>query len=115
MQAHPSHPAPDTSATAAELLGGLWRDLGEQASTAAGVIPGVGAAVDQHAAAIRDALSAGAGVIGPVALASYASGLREVATEQGWELPAAVTWPEAGWQEIRLAAVCLLARQLGHV
>ncbi|MGH3520137.1 MAG: DUF6401 family natural product biosynthesis protein [Haloechinothrix sp.] len=73
--------------------------------------PALLAAVDQHAAAVRDILLLSGGQVGPIELAGYARGVQDVATENGWRRP----WLGDGetvahdWVSLRLAAVCLLA------
>jgi hypothetical protein len=88
----------------------LWAHLGASASAAAADLPRLTAALDQHAAAVRDALSAGAGVIGAAALAGYAKGILN-----GTKPPAAPDWSQPSWLELRLAAVGQLARRYGHL
>jgi hypothetical protein len=67
--------------------------------------PALQAAIDQHAAAIRDILGLSVGSAGPVELAAYARGVRDAATDQGW-LP---TSAAADWVTIRLLAAVSLA------
>jgi hypothetical protein len=68
--------------------------------------PGLLAAVDQHAAEVRDALAtrpdAGRGPA-PHLLLGYARGFVEAAIGRGW-LPQ----PGSDWESLRLAAVCQL-------
>ncbi|WP_433619282.1 DUF6401 family natural product biosynthesis protein [Dactylosporangium sp. CA-139114] len=68
------------------------------------------AAVDQHAAAVRDRITAGAGML--TELASYADGLIDRATQLGWREPDAATadWRGAPPVTVRLLAVCALHR-----
>jgi hypothetical protein len=66
--------------------------------------PGLQAAVDQHAAAVRDILGLTAGRAGPVELAAYARGVLDAADEQGWRRPAV---PD--WVTIRILAAVSLA------
>ncbi|WP_206313926.1 DUF6401 family natural product biosynthesis protein [Streptomyces coryli] len=69
--------------------------------------PGLVAAVDQHAAAVRDAL-----VPGPRAelrredLADYVLGFTDVLTENGWREPVGYDFAA-----VRLTAVCWLVRE----
>ncbi|TCO51292.1 hypothetical protein EV646_101275 [Kribbella antiqua] len=65
--------------------------------------PALHAAVDQHAAAIRDILGLTAGRAGPVELAAYARGVRDVAADQGWQTG------RIDWVTIRLLAAVSLA------
>jgi hypothetical protein len=69
--------------------------------------PALLAAVDQHAAAIRDILGLTAGRSGPVELAAYARGVRDAATEYGW--PGGRISAGADWVTIRLLAAASLA------
>ncbi|GAB2651013.1 DUF6401 family natural product biosynthesis protein [Kribbella swartbergensis] len=63
------------------------------------LVPGLGsfepalqAAIDQHAAAVRDILGLTAGRAGPVELAAYARGVLDAAGEQGWRSPDIPDW-----------------------
>ena len=80
----------------------LWvaGETGQAALALSGDTPGLRAAVDQHAATLRDAL--GEPVTAAV-LMSYARGFVEAAVARGW-------WPVPGldWESLRLAAVCRL-------
>ncbi|WP_433270583.1 DUF6401 family natural product biosynthesis protein [Actinosynnema sp. CS-041913] len=101
-----------------------WRDLsarrfldrlgGEIGMATAALAPvGVLAAVDQHAAAVRDILAYGTPAVAAAAvvvLAGYAKGVLDEAAAHGWSLPPVVEWPHADWTTLRLAAVCSLAR-----
>jgi hypothetical protein len=89
--------------------------LGTAGLTAADGLPGLLAAVDQHAAAIRDAVGDGQRALGPVSLAGYAEGLIRAATRAGWQLPtgSTVDWPYADWRVLRLLAICAMAAE-GH-
>ena len=81
------------------------------------------ARVDQHAAAIREALSLNGAEVTPGMLVSYARGFTEAAIGRGW-------WPphrlqeldrydpdaaadELDWESLRLAAVCNLLIETG--
>ncbi|BAW09785.1 conserved hypothetical protein [Nocardia seriolae] len=73
------------------------------------------AAIDQHAAAIRDILDLGvensALVPTSVLLAGYARGILEDLREAEAELPLSpLDWQDADWLHLRLAAVCSLSR-----
>lgn len=70
--------------------------------------PGRLAAVDQHAAAIRDILTLGAGGLSQAQLASYARGVRDAARDAGWNPPPTES-AATDWVVLRLTAVCLLA------
>jgi hypothetical protein len=82
---------------------------------AAAAIPGPGAAVDQHAAAVREMTTVGmessAAVAGAVLLANYARGLLDEARKNGWRPPehTGLPWAQADWITVRLLSVCALA------
>jgi len=90
--------------------------LGEPGLDAAGRSVRLLAAIDQHAAAVREAL--GDPKEGPslVSLAGYASGIRDALIEIGWRLAriSEVDWATADWPTLRLLAICSLARAGGH-
>ncbi|WP_435157035.1 DUF6401 family natural product biosynthesis protein [Amycolatopsis sacchari] len=92
--------------------------LGEQLGAgllAAAAVPGLLAAIDQHAAAVRDILTFGVegstAVAGVVLLAGYANGVLDQAREHGWAFAAPADWAAADWLTARLLAVCALARR----
>ncbi|HWD80661.1 MAG TPA: DUF6401 family natural product biosynthesis protein [Kribbella sp.] len=70
------------------------------------VTPAVQAAIDQHAAAVRDILTLSPGRIGPVELAGYAQGVEDGALRRGWRPGADLS---IDWVGLRLAAACSLA------
>lgn len=74
-------------------------------------LPGLTAAVDQHAAAVRDILAVGVqgSATRVVLLAGYARGLLDGARAQGWKLRKPADWSTADWVTTRLLAVCDLA------
>jgi hypothetical protein len=85
--------------------------IGAAGLAAAARLPGLLAAVDQHAAALRDLLTDGTRVPSPIALAGYVEGLLETAIHLGWQRPgpADVDWSRAHWVLVRKLAVCQLA------
>lgn len=94
-------------------LGELAATYGDTGLAVAEVAPGLSAAVDQHAAAVRDGLVRGDRPLTPVALAGYARGVREAAAAYGWRVPLGpVDWTRADWVLTRLLAVCALSRTL---
>jgi hypothetical protein len=101
--------------SAAGTLRTLWEHIGSSAAAAATDLPRLTAALDQHSAAVRDALSAGAGVIGSAALAGYAKGILDVAKTPAWHTTGKVDWSQPTWPQLRLAAISALARQYGHL
>ena len=68
--------------------------------------PDLVARVDQHAAAIRDAL--GGALIDPVALAGYAAAIQDAASAAGDRLD---RWDQPTWAQLRLLAVCSVGRR----
>ncbi|BEK85312.1 DUF6401 family natural product biosynthesis protein [Nocardia seriolae] len=101
--------------SARKTLNRLQRTHGAPAAEAAALFPGVSAAIDQHAAAIRDILDLGvensALVPTSVLLAGYARGILEDLREAEAELPLSpLDWQDADWLHLRLAAVCSLSR-----
>ena len=75
--------------------------------------PGLLAAVDQHAAGIRDSLSADDRPLTAIVLAAYAEGVRDAAFKHGWTAPEGeIDWPQSDWVLRRLLAVCRLAETL---
>ncbi len=97
------------------LLAQLHVRIGMPGMAAAAGLPGLVAAMDQHAAAVRDILSFGvdgsATVAGPVLLAGYAKGLIDQAKELGWRFGTPPDWASADWVAARLLAICDLARR----
>lgn len=74
--------------------------------------PALLADVDQHAAAVRDALTEASGRVSAVGLAAYADGVADTAASNGWYLPAdpdGVEWSAPSWPLVRLLAVCVVA------
>ncbi len=92
------------------LLEELMASVGESGLPAAAGSPALLAAVDQHAAGIRDSLSVDVRPLTAVILAAYAEGVRDAAFKHGWRPPAgAINWDEQDWVLTRLLAVCQLA------
>ncbi|MEU5526450.1 DUF6401 family natural product biosynthesis protein [Micromonospora chersina] len=87
--------------------------VGTAGLAAAAANPGLLAAVDQHAAAVRDSLHGDRRPLTVAALAGYAEGMRDTAREHGWQPPVEpIDWSEPDWVLTRLLAVCLLTRAL---
>lgn len=104
--------------SARRALAQLQDQLGRAGLAAAAVIPGLSAAVDQHAAAVRDIVNLGvtdsATVAGAVVLAGYARGVLDKARELGWRLTAPshlADWTRTDWLTARLLGVCALANR----
>jgi uncharacterized protein DUF6401 len=91
----------------------LHASVGIEGLAAAAANPGLMAIIDQHAAGVRDSLSADVRPLTPVLLAAYAEGVRDAAFTHGWQSPAgAFDWSEDDWVMRRLLAVCSLASEL---
>ncbi|MDG4801680.1 DUF6401 family natural product biosynthesis protein [Micromonospora sp. WMMD980] len=104
---------PSATVVTRSTLTTLTTAVGTAGLAAAAANPGLLAAVDQHAAGIRDSLHGDRRPLTVAALAGYAEGLRDAASEHGWTPPAGpVDWAAADWLLTRLLAVCLLARAL---
>ena len=79
--------------------------------------PGLLATVDQHAAAVREALVARYGTVDAAGLVGYARSVTAAAYRMGRPLPdpaghsGDVDWSRAGWHLLRLVAVCALAAE----
>ncbi|MFD2766079.1 DUF6401 family natural product biosynthesis protein [Micromonospora eburnea] len=98
---------------ARSALTALTGSVGTAGLAAAAADPVLLAAVDQHAAAVRDSLEADSRPLTVAALAGYAEGVRAAAEEHGWQPPAEpVDWSRPDWLFTRLIAVCALARTL---
>lgn len=102
----------------------LWLagEAGQVSLARSGDSSGMRAAVDQHAAEVRDALGGRLSVGG---LMSYARGFVDAAVARGWWPPhrvvpdalvADVAWlPELDWESLRLAAVCRMYTELADL
>jgi hypothetical protein len=94
-------------------LAELHDTVGTSGLAAADDNPGLMAVVDQHAAGIRDSLSADVRPMTAVILAAYAEGVRDAAFTHGWRPPVGeIDWSEHDWVLNRLLAVCSLSRTL---
>ena len=104
---------PDAALWAAQLaLSQLARRISGTGFAALRENPALLAEVDQHAAAVRDALTEISGRISAVGLAAYADGVCDSAARHGWQLPgehAALDWAAPEWPLVRLLSVCVLA------
>jgi hypothetical protein len=97
--------APDAVLTA------LLAQIGADGLRAAERIPALMAAVDQHAAAVRESLTAKSLALAAVPLAGYGSSVIAAAARMGGQPidPAGIDWSRADWFQLRLTAVCALA------
>lgn len=94
-------------------LADLTAAVGISGFTAAANNPGLMSVIDQHAAGVRDSLSADARPLTAILLAAYAEGVRDAAYQHGWLAPEGeIDWSENDWVLRRLLAVCMLARTL---
>ncbi|WP_341720246.1 DUF6401 family natural product biosynthesis protein [Micromonospora sp. FIMYZ51] len=105
--------APTAVDSTRSTLVALTNAVGLDGLAAASHLPGLRAAVDQHAAAVRESLHGDRRPLTAATLAGYAEGIRSVAEEHGWQPPTdPVYWPEADWVLVRLLAVCALSASL---
>jgi len=105
-----------TVPTAQLALDDLMAWVGVDGLVAALRSPGLLAAVDQHAAAVREALIARGGGVDAAGLAGYARSVTAAAHRMGRTLPVQgddVDWSRAGWHLLRLVAVCAVADDAG--
>lgn len=79
----------------------LIRDIGDAGVEQMESAPGLAAAVDQHVAAVRDAVEASG-----ESLMDYLQSFTDSAFERGW-------WPDDthDWEFVRVVAVCWMMRQ----
>lgn len=102
------------------LLDEMMARVGVDGLVAAHTDAGLLAQVDQHAAAVREALHHAGREIGAEGLAAYAKSIAAAAVRMGRPLPepghAPLTgtgWLTARWHLMRLVAVCLIAESAG--
>ncbi len=119
--------APSIAAAAAPLtcpatilLDDMMARVGVDGLAAAMADPGLLAKVDQHAAAVREALVDAERDADAEGLAAYARSIVAAATRMGRSLPApgeapvsVSAWDSADWHLVRLVAVCLIAEESG--
>jgi Family of unknown function (DUF6401) len=91
-------------------LNWLMREMGRAVFADMASSPGLVAAVDQHAAEVRDAIASVGDVLGLAALSRYLHGFVDGARERGW-VPDLTGGYE--WENVRLAAICWLAHRHG--
>jgi Family of unknown function (DUF6401) len=98
----------------------LMARVGVDGLVAAMADPGLLAQVDQHAAAVRDALIGAGRDIDAEGLASYARSIEAAAHRMGRPVPGAgeahvsgAAWHAAEWHLMRLVAVCAIADSAG--
>lgn len=102
------------------LLDEMMARVGVDGLVAAHADAGLLAQVDQHAAAVRDALAHAGREIDAEGLASYAKSIVAAAERMGRPVPLAgdayvsgPAWLAAEWHLMRLVAVCLIAESAG--
>jgi hypothetical protein len=114
-------PAPAGQASAARaLLDEMMARVGVDGLAAALGDPGLLAQVDQHAAAVREALRHAGRAIDAHGLAAYARSIAAAAERMGRPVPqpghaplTGTAWLVAEWHLMRLVAVCLIAESAG--
>jgi hypothetical protein len=91
-----------------EIVRQLIIDAGEACMAQASRVPALAAAVDQHAAAVRDVIAMSDDEPTPRVLIDYLDGFTEAALERGW-------WPmgDPDWETVRVTAVCRLLWDAG--
>jgi hypothetical protein len=101
---------------ATRLLDEMMARVGVDGLTAALGDPGLLAQVDQHAAAVRDALAAAGRAADAEGLAAYAKSIVAAGRRMGRPLPepgqahrTRAAWHGAEWHLLRLVAVCMIA------
>ncbi|MDT7578878.1 MAG: hypothetical protein QOK35_138 [Pseudonocardiales bacterium] len=101
-------------------LATLGNRMGNDGLLVAASVPGLGAAVDQHAAAVRDIIAQATGAEGSgtfserALLAGYGRSLLDRFDVSVREVRRHATgrWTRADWLALRLLAVCALSRSL---
>lgn len=115
------HPTTQPVADAAQVyLDELMARVGVDGLAAALGDPGLLAQVDQHAAAVREALRGAGRVADAVGLVAYGRSVVAAAERMGRPVPEAgaayvsgPAWLRAEWHLMRLVAVCLIAETAG--
>ena len=112
----------ETRCQARATLDELMAWVGVDGLVAALESPGLLAALDQHTAAVRDALTTGDRQLDAPALAGYATSIIAAAHRMGRPLPEPdaergpdVDWTRAGWHVLRLVGVCAVADEAGYL
>ena len=116
--------APTSAASAVDparaLLDEMMARVGVDGLAAALGDAGLLAQVDQHAAAVRDALRAAGRAVDAEGLAAYAKSIAAAADRMGRPVPrpghahvSGSAWLTAEWPLMRLVAVCMIAESAG--
>jgi hypothetical protein len=102
------------------LLDEMMARVGVDGLVAAHADAGLLAHVDQHAAAVREALTAAGRPVAAEGLASYAKSIAAAADRMGRPVPqpghaylSGTAWLAAEWHLLRLVGVCLVAESAG--
>jgi hypothetical protein len=102
------------------LLDEMMARVGVDGLAAALGDAGLLAQVDQHAAAVRDALQNAGRAVDAEGLAAYAKSMAAAATRMGRPVPqpghayvSGSAWLTAEWHLMRLVAVCMIAESAG--
>jgi len=102
------------------VLDDLMARVGVDGLTAALAHPGLLAHLDQHGAAVREAVRRSGRRITPETLAGYGGSVAAAAHRMGRAIPApgeadlpGVDWLHAEWHLLRLLAVCAMAEECG--
>ncbi len=97
------------SEASSEIVHQLVAEIGDAGIATMREDPGLAAAVDQHAAAVRDVITASGDEPVAEVLLDYVRGFTDAAIERGW-------WPAGGfdWETLRVIAVYSLLRKAGH-
>jgi hypothetical protein len=114
--------AAGTTGSARVFLDDLMARVGVDGLSAALADPGLLAQVDQHAAAVREALTGAGRRADADGLAAYGRSVVAAATRMGRPIPEAghayvsgAAWLRAEWHLLRLLAVCLIAESTGEL
>jgi len=111
---------PASACPARTLLDEMMARVGVDGLVAAHADAGLLAQVDQHAAAVREALQHAGRAVGAESLAAYAKSIAAAAARMGRPVPepghapmTGTAWLSAEWHLMRLVAVCLIAESTG--
>jgi hypothetical protein len=101
--------------TAHAVLDQLMASVGVDGLIAAMRNPGLQAAVDQHAAAVRESIRASGRSVDLMSLAGYARSVIALLNRHGHSIPEpdAIDWASANGHVLRLVAICALAEATG--
>ena len=125
VSADASSPPPAATSTGADvaaraLLDEMMARVGVDGLVAAHADTGLLAQVDQHAAAVREALAHAGRAADAEGLASYARSIAAAAERMGRPVPqpghayvSGSAWLAAEWHLLRLVAVCMIAESSG--